>query len=158
MVMIKKFSTIAILVFSFNQKTYAESQTANEVNDQSKQEVSWPGYVSQSFMSQGLLCYELVKTETFKNHKPIPKSFINDSNYISCSDSKKDLTKSNNRYVTVTGKIIGTLESDDYQYPVVMADKIRKWKYSSLNDENVGKIKPRFSRSRLEQLLNGKGI
>lgn len=156
--MMKKISTIAILVFSFNQKSYADFQKEIELNDENTQEVSWPGYVAQSFISQGLLCYELIKTETYKNNKPKPQHFINDSRFISCNESNKDITKSNNRYVTVTGKVLGTLENDDYEYPVVIADKIHKWKYAYFDDTNVGTIKPRLDGNRFDYVLNYNGL
>ena len=156
--MIKKVSTIAILAFSFNHSTFAETQSIVEVNAGKQQEVSWPGFVSQSFESQGLLCYEVIKTETYKNEKPKPKAFLNENRFISCDESDKDIAKSSNRYVTVTGKIIGTLDNDDYQYPVVMADKVRKWHYNYFDNTNVGTIKPRISRSRLDFLINNRGL
>lgn len=155
--MIKTLSTIAVLALSFNQKSYAKSETVTEVNDEIKQEVSWVGFALQSFMSQDMLCYEMVKTEIYKIKNPDEQEFKKDSRFISCAESKKDITKSNNRYVKVTGQLIGTLNRDDFEYPVVMADKVRKVNNNKFIDPNIGRIKPRFDRSRLDRILDNSG-
>lgn len=155
--MINKASAIAVFVFSFNQNSYAESPSVLDFNDENAKEVVWPGYVTQSFESQGLLCYELVKTELYKVSQSKPQEFDKNSRFISCTESKKDITQSGNRYVKVTGQIIGTQISDNFEYPVVIADKIRKLKPLHFIDPNIGKIKPRISRSRLDYVLNNSG-
>ncbi|WP_154224055.1 Slp family lipoprotein [Marinicella rhabdoformis] len=157
--MFKKVSTIVILVFLLNQIAFAETTSVAGVNNEAtKQEVSWPGFVAQSFDHQGSKCYEIIKTQTYTNQKPIPGQFIDDSRYISCAKPQKDLIKSTNRYVTVSGKIIGSVKNDDYEYPVVMTDKVRKWHYNYFNDKGVGTIKPRIDRRRLDFVLNHNGL
>lgn len=156
--MIKNMFIIAFLTITFNPNVYAKEGAVVEHNNVANQEVSWPGFVSQSFINQGLLCYEVIKTLTYKNNKPIPGQLIDDSRYISCAESKKDISKSNNRYVTVSGKIIGSIGIDGHEYPVIMADKVRKWHFMNFSDKGVGTIKPRLDRSRMDFVLNQNGL
>lgn len=139
-----KIYTIIILTmissFSIAKDIQYSSVTPKEsrINHQKTENIKWSGYVLESIKKDKSACLMILETKVDGNNRPLRTKPQNNSRFLACLGSNTDVSKFDNKLVTISGDIAAFTDyknnKENYVFPIVATHKIHVW--------NEGVVRP----------------